>query len=250
MREYSIPGIDIDKYIWRIELHAHTNPASSCSRISPERLVEVYSALKYDAVVLTNHMKKSDIGGNDTAGAAERYIHDFHRAFEAAKKHNIKVFLGAEVLFSDSNKEYLMYGIRENDIQFIYDHINMAYSDFAASEERKKFLIFHAHPLRNSMVTIDYPILDGIETFNMHMHVNSEFGLTTRGAYVNNMLTIGGSDYHDEGEEGMCGILTRELPEGSVHLKNILRSGDYLMEVNRNIIIPSHIMKGQVENYG
>ena len=75
MREYKLPELSFSEYRYRIELHAHTKPASRCSDIIPERLVEAYAALGYDTVVLTNHIRP-----NYTLDDCLQHIRDFQKA--------------------------------------------------------------------------------------------------------------------------------------------------------------------------
>ena len=83
---------------------------------------------------------------------------------------------------------------------------------------------------------------DGVEAFNMHAEVNSDNGYMTRIAYRDNLLTICGSDYHHEGHEAMSALLVKKIPDTTQELKELLKSGDYLFEINGNVIIPSHRM--------
>jgi len=82
-----------------------------------------------------------------------------------------------------------------------------------------------------------------VESINLHPRVNSDNGYMTRTAWNQHLLTICGTDYHHEGHEGMTALLTKENPRNEMHLRDVLRSGDYLMEVNGNIILPSHRMQ-------
>ena len=41
------------QYPYRIELHAHITPASSCSHLKSEELVKLYHEKGYDGVVIT-----------------------------------------------------------------------------------------------------------------------------------------------------------------------------------------------------
>ncbi|MBR5570286.1 MAG: hypothetical protein IKW10_05260 [Oscillospiraceae bacterium] len=41
------------QYPYRIELHAHTNPASGCSTLTPGQLVEFYAEKGVDGIVIT-----------------------------------------------------------------------------------------------------------------------------------------------------------------------------------------------------
>ena len=46
----------LKEYCYRTELHAHTSPASSCSEIAPEDVIEIYKNLGYDAVTIANRI--------------------------------------------------------------------------------------------------------------------------------------------------------------------------------------------------
>ena len=49
------PQRPLSEYRYRIELHAHSNPLSSCSEVTAPQLVDLYKSLGFDALVLTNH---------------------------------------------------------------------------------------------------------------------------------------------------------------------------------------------------
>ena len=49
--------MNVNDYKYKIELHAHTNPGSGCSSVSPERMVAVHKKSGCDAVVITNHFE-------------------------------------------------------------------------------------------------------------------------------------------------------------------------------------------------
>lgn len=101
------------------------------------------------------------------------------------------------------------------------------------------------HPYRNDRVNSDIYVpwlSDSVESFNMHPRINSENGYMTRTAQQERLLTICGTDYHHETHEGMSAILTRVLLQTITELRDLLRSGEYLFEINGNVIIPSHRM--------
>ena len=50
------------QYPYKIEMHAHTSPCSPCGTVTPDELVNIYSKLGYDAVVLTVWDEKKLIG--------------------------------------------------------------------------------------------------------------------------------------------------------------------------------------------
>ena len=79
------------QYKYRIELHAHTTPASVCSEIPPKQMVETYKDLGYDAITLTNHFVYSE-----KCSKAE-YISELSGIFRTT---------GAESLFGYRNSLY------------------------------------------------------------------------------------------------------------------------------------------------
>ena len=84
----------------RVELHAHSKPMSNCSSIEAKDLVAAYENLGYSAVTLANHFIYS---GNETAEEyVERYFKDFNEAVAEGEKLGIKVYLGAELRFTEN----------------------------------------------------------------------------------------------------------------------------------------------------
>ena len=238
MINYKIPKIYFDRYLFRIELHTHTKPASKCSDIIPEKLVETYESLGYDGVVITNHVRPGY-----SMEDCLRHQTDYYNAKKAAVK--IKVYFGVEMTFSDLYDDFLIYGAAPGEMPEMYRFCNEGYKSFIGSPVKKRCIVFTAHPYRNDRVNSDVhipEIADGIEVFNMHPRVNSDNGFVSRTAWKMGYLTICGTDYHHETHEGMCAILAKELPDDENGLCRLLKSGDYLFEINGNVIIPSHLM--------
>ena len=100
----------LSQYKYQIELHAHTFPVSGCSQVSPEEMVTTYKKLGYAAVAITNHFMYQH-----NRILKEDYINAFLCDFEQAKKHGeelgIKVYLGAEIRFTENNNDYIVFGI-------------------------------------------------------------------------------------------------------------------------------------------
>ena len=47
--------MNLKKYKYKTEMHAHSMPASACGDIPPEEVVRIYSELGYHSIVLSNH---------------------------------------------------------------------------------------------------------------------------------------------------------------------------------------------------
>lgn len=73
------------QYPYRIELHAHTTPASSCSNLKPEELVQLYHEKGYDGLVITNHYDPDKLSLGKVEAVA-MLLRDFQAAKKAAKK--------------------------------------------------------------------------------------------------------------------------------------------------------------------
>ena len=83
------------QYPYKIEMHAHTSPCSPCGTVTPDELVNIYSKLGYDAVVITNHFSYGyGVFENSSISKDEKlamYMKDYENACRAAEKKNIKI---------------------------------------------------------------------------------------------------------------------------------------------------------------
>ncbi len=231
----------LEQYKYRIELHAHTSPVSGCSQISPLEMVETYKKLGYDAVTITNHFIYQR-----NERSKEEYIDYFLKDFEQAEKYGdelgIKVYLGAEIRFTENVNDYLVFGVNRKLLSEIYDLLSLGIENFRKSYAMPESVIVQAHPKRDKMTGIDISLLDGIEVFNMHPGHNSRVGIASVYANENKAsVIIAGSDFHhpNQKHEGLSALRSYYLPENSFGIAKILKDGDYLLEIGRsNIIIP------------
>ncbi len=228
------------KYKYQIELHAHTFPVSGCSQISPKDMVDTYNKLGYDAVTITNHFMYQ---GNDKK---EEYIDSFMNDFEQTEKYGnevgLKVYLGAEIRFTENNNDYLIFGVNKKMLSEIYDLLPLGIENFRKTYSMSNSVFVQAHPMREGNETVDTALLDGIEVFNMHPGHNSKVGLASVYADKNDVSIItAGSDFHhrNQNHEGVSALRGAYLPKDSFELAALIKKGDYLLEIGRNnIIIP------------
>lgn len=224
-------------YPYRIELHAHTSPASVCSEISPEEMVATYKALDYDAIVLTNHFLTSEEKKEDYI---RRYLEDYYRTAALGKEAGLKVYLGTEIRFAENSNDYLIFGVNEKMLGEIYDYLPGGVEAFRKNYPMPNSVFVHAHPMRNSAQVIDPVLLDGVEVFNMHPGHNSRIGLAALYANENKVPIItAGSDFHHPNlnHEGLSALRTATLPEDSFGLAKLLQRQDYVLELGRGTII-------------
>ena len=231
----------LSQYKYQIELHAHTSPASGCSQITPKEMIETYKKLGYDAVAITNHFMYQHNGPSK-----ETYIDAFIRDYEQTKKYGeesgLKVYLGAEIRFTENNNDYLIFGVNKEMLSDIYDFLPNGIENFRKNYPMPNSVFIQAHPMRDGIQKVDAALLDGIEVFNMHPGHNSKVGIASVYAGENNISVItSGSDFHhpNRNHEGVSALRGSYLPEDTFELASLIKEGDYLLEIGRNnIIIP------------
>ncbi|MBS7298672.1 MAG: PHP domain-containing protein [Eubacteriales bacterium] len=228
------------EYCYRIELHAHTCPASGCSQITPKMMVETYAKKGFDGVVITNHFFLENLKGETKEERLAKYISDYEETVKAAEGYNIKVFLGAELRFPPNCNDYMLYGADYDILSTCYDYLDKEVSTFRKEVKLPDSVFLQAHPFRNGIELCEPSILDGIESFNMHPGHNSRVGIAARYAKEQNFkIQIAGSDFHhpDQGHEAVSALRTKVMPKTSFDIAKILRSGDYIFEIGENTIL-------------
>lgn len=231
--------MDIAEYKYKIETHTHTSPMSPCADFKPREVIEKYAAIGFDAVAITNHFSLHSFLSDNFDDIKNQFLGDFYDAQNAALKYGVKVILGMEIRFPQNSNDYLVYGIDEGDIKTLYDLTYTDYATFYKSFKNDKNVILQAHPFRKGIVLEDPNLLDGIESFNMHPHHNSRIGIAAKYAKgFPHFITTCGSDFHNKGQEGLGGILTKTLPQDSFEFANILKSRDFLFNISGNVVIP------------
>ena len=228
------------EYKFRIEMHAHTSPASPCSHISPTEMVKTYSALGYDAVVISNHFINFILADLPKGEAISRYIKDYEDTCKAAEECGLKIILAAEVRFDENNNDYLIYGVDRSVLETVYDYFPKGIKAFRKEVKLENSVFLQAHPFRDGMERVDAALLDGIESINVHPGHNSRIGQAAKYAYENNLkIKIAGTDYHhpNVNHEGLSAIRTRVLPKDSFELAKILKENDYVIELGADSII-------------
>ncbi len=233
-------------YKYKIEAHAHTSPVSPCSEATPKEVVRIYKELGYDAICITNHFflwlfEHQDIYQNLTKEEKiDRYLADFYEAKLEGDKLKINVILGAELRFIESENDYLIYGVDRDDLLEIYDHLGGTVENFRKNLNLPNSVFIQAHPFRSPSTPADASLLDGIETFNLHINQNSKIPLAVRYAKENDVnITLSGSDFHHPGtgNEGATALLSKTLPCDTFEFTEILKSCDYLFEIGGHTIV-------------
>lgn len=228
-----------EEYPFRIEMHAHTSPASKCADFTPEEVIQKYKNVGYHAVTITNHflgchydMTKKEY--------LEMFFDNFDRAVKEGEKHSIRVYLAAELRFHKENQfnDYLLYGVTKEDLIEIYDKMETSLEEFVTKHKKDYQLIIQAHPYRDNMTPMPSEFLDGYEGFNLHPDHNPRFAFAVKKANESGKINLAGTDFHHLNHEGLAAMRFRVLPEDSVDLAKKLKERDYIIEIQNKIILP------------
>ncbi len=225
------------KYPYRIELHAHSLPASRCSDVSPEELVDIYHKAGFDALALTNHFLSSLM----ERGGIEVFLEDYERAVRHAASYGMRVFLCAELRFEECPNDYLLYGVDREILERAAEFFDKGLAAFVKEGKDERSLLLQAHPFRKNMELIDPELVDGFETFNFHSGHNSAPATAVHHAVKHGKeILTAGTDYHQPSRQNPAVALrTDRLPEDSFELAELLRSGNYCFEMeDQTIILP------------
>ena len=230
--------MNLKKYKYKTEMHAHSMPASACGDIPPEEVVRIYSELGYHSIVLSNHFHSQSRFYGDKEKMVRTYLLDYRTACEYGQKYGINVILGCEIRFTENINDYLLFGIDEDFLFDAYDYIEGGLKEFSDWFRDEKRTIIQAHPFRKGMEDTPPELIDGIETFNVHPNHNSRVAVAAKYAKKNDFIVTCGTDYHHLGHHGLSAILTKKPVENSFELSKVLKSRDYLFEVGGHIILP------------
>lgn len=233
-----------EEYKYKTELHAHTSPVSSCGEVSVEDTVRIYKERGYTSIVISNHFMYDyfdrRLGTEDKDEILEYYLKDYHDALIFGEKYGLNVILAAEVRFKNENdNDYLLYGIEEDELYDIYDLLGGNEKDFYDNYVKKgdTKLLFQAHPFRNGLVVMPPEQVDGYEAYNFHPNHNSRPAFAARYAKSVNKMIIIGTDFHEAPHAGLTAIRTKTPLKNSHDVVNVLKSGDFIMEIDGDLII-------------
>ena len=210
------------------ELHAHTKESSTCADLAAREVAERYIAEGYTTVVVTNHYNayNLELGGEEWQGQIDHHLAGY-RAMKEYAKDRLCVLLGSELRFTESDNDYLVFGIDE---EFLIKHPSLHLSDlktFSSFARLHGLLLIQAHPFRNVMKVMHPEYLDGIEVFNGHSGHHSRNDIAMAWAKKYGLLPTSGSDFHHPTQHGCGGIITNRPIRSIEELLCVLKSGDY-----------------------
>ena len=226
----------LTEYPHTIELHAHSNPASSCGDFLANEVVEVYRAAGVTSLAITNHFNSELLAG-DAKENIKKYLEDYHLAKETAGK-DLNVILGIEIRFDGSWNDYLVVGIDEDELEFYAELTPHGIENFYKEAKNERNVIIQAHPYRNNVTLAPVDSIDGIEAYNVHPVHNQRNAFSVRRAKKYDLLVTGGSDFHHVDHHALCLMRTKEELLDSFDVARAIKSRDVVFDCSGSIIIP------------
>ena len=197
------------------ELHCHTAEVSQCAHMGIAETVRRYIAKGFDTLVLTEHFSTVTFDVMKDKSWQEKCDYFLSTYNEALRDSDgkINILLAMEFRNIYSNNDYLVYGvteefIRDNNTDDSHNLIGLHLKDFTELAHNYGMLVYQAHPFRNGMTVINPSYLDGIEICNGHRRHDSRNDIAAMWAAKFGLLTCGGSDCHEEGDEASVALVT------------------------------------------
>lgn len=224
--------------MFKTELHAHTSPASSCSEIPAAKMAAIYKKLGYDSLCITNHFTPDKALSMGKNAFIDAYMADFNTVKAEGDRLGISVVMGVELRFTENINDYLVYGVDEGDLDFMFGYLDRGISEFYRDFRKEDNLILQAHPFRDNMSRAPVDSVDGVEVFNMHPGHNSRVSFAAKYAAEHNYLVGCGTDFHHPGHEGQIALLSKTKITSSRDIAHIIKSRDYFFGTGDFVISP------------
>ena len=199
--------------MYKTEVHMHTYPVSSCSKLTPAEQVRLFKEAGYDTVFVsdhfsTHHFKK--LGENLTfAEKVDKLCDAYLEARAEGERIGLTVLFSVELSFRKNH--YLLYGATREFLKLREDIFDMPADELFEHLRSHGITIIQAHPHRmkneNSSPNPDY--VDALElNFCIRKENNNEMTLQLA-RECNKPLTVG-SDCHRPEDVGVSATLSEE----------------------------------------
>lgn len=217
------------------EIHCHTNEVSACGWVDAKSVTRMHKDAGFEGICITDHYHEEFFIRNKQLNykdIVKKYFSGFHSAYDEGERIGLKVFPGMEIKFTENYNDYLVYGITED---MVYDNpymFKMGIENFSDFARKNDMLIFQAHPFRDNLVRANPVFIDGVEAINGNLRHDSRNHLSNQFAEDNNLIKIGGSDFHRECDINLIAMdFTIEILENADLVKAI-RYRNYTIKQN------------------
>ena len=216
----------------KLDLHAHSLPASGCAQFDSGEAAVRLKAAGIDGFCLCNHYYPGHLNrlGATLSEQIEAFIICFEQGYQAAAKLGMIALFGAEVKLINhpSHPEFLLYGLTPSVLRKALPLYEYTQEELYAFCQAENILMYQAHPYRveQGYQPADPAFMDGIEVYNGHAKFDPKYDMTLAFARQYGLAMSAGSDFHDPEDAGSGGII---LPDGitvtdSSELRNYLKA--------------------------
>ncbi len=220
---------------FRTELHLHTAEVSACATQTAEQIADVYAAAGYTTVVVTDHMnsqtfnnKRIDLQAASWEEQCTHYMRGYQALREAAAG-RFHVLFGMELCPKTRGCDYLIYGMREEFLRSFPEIADIRFQTLVSRLHKAGMMIYQAHPFRNGVRVTDPAFLDGIESYNGNLGIDSRNDIAQIWAKRHSMRETSGTDYHHAHHTPTGGIETDFPITSNDELLAVLREGNYTL---------------------
>ena len=227
----------------KFEMHVHTAENDIFATEKAKDIVRLYKEAGYSGLVITDHYFslfydwfKTELAGASHERIIDRWLRGYNSAREEGEKQGIVVLAGAEVRFDGTINDYLVYGLQPRDFYELPLLNKLKGVNELLEVLPKDVCVVQAHPFRNDMVVSDPSNLFGIEVYNGGTDCfRNQIAKSFAKYYDKKMLS--GSDFHYVDACAKGGIYTEREILTEKDLVSVLRSGDYGLIENGEIVI-------------
>ncbi len=211
------------------ETHLHTSDMSICGRVSAKEQVQLYHALGYTGICVTDHFFTNSSCRAPKELSWEARCRSFYTSYETAKEEGdrigLQVFFGFE--HSYHGNDFLVYGLGLDWLIAHPDIDKLPLLDFLRLIRAEGGVVIHAHPYRRAayidMIRLVPDDVDGVEVINA---CRSDFDNDLAAAYATayGLVPSAGSDNHRGMQDRFAGILSpRPLTDATDMAQAILK---------------------------
>lgn len=215
---------------YKYELHFHTSNTSNCSNVDAQQGVRLYHEKGYRGIVVTDHYYKGWFQEQKNIPWEEK-IDRFLEGYRAACKEGLclgmDIILGMEIMFTNSDNHYLVYGADEEFLKKNPCLYELGIKNFKKFIEDQDIMVFQAHPYRENSDVAGPRHLHGIEIFNGHPWHDSRNRLAEKYCNKHKLIPISGSDFHEAEHGARGGIVVKEPVTDIKEFLRVLRTRDY-----------------------
>lgn len=215
--------------MYKTETHLHTAETSGCADVRAGEMVRLYYEAGYKTIFVTDHFSPQFLNHLGDAPWEDKiaiFMAGFYKAVRYARPYDMNVLLAAEITFSDSPNDYLVYGITREFLNEHPDLCEMGIEKFYKIAQQHNMFVVQAHPNRDNICFPTPQYVDALEVYNSNPRHQDLSDKTEQCADENNLYKTYGSDAHKLEDIGGSGVLSNKEIKSVEDYINLIKSGE------------------------